>query len=890
MLHFSPVKKAMILLTVLFGFLLALPNFFSDRVKPSNDAELRIETALKAGGRASPRDIETASQWPGLMPDSLLRLGLDLQGGAHVLVSAEMEEVFQKRMDTLAADVRRVLREADRIKRGKPVVKQDSVTIRIREAADLERARVALNTLPQPLQSGAITGINSTDLEITLDEEKQAFTLQLTEPAKVELTDRTLIEALEVVRRRIDPEGIKEPTIARQGTERILIQVPGADSAKEILDVIEEAAVLNFHVVRPSGQSDLIKGIKKPDQEIFPDSQEGGPLWLVDKIPLVRGEQVVDANPSFDQNGEPVVAFRFNPAAGQAFGRWTQGNVGELFAIVVDDRVISAPSIREPILGGSGQISGQFTVESSSELAIQIASGALPAKLVEEESRTVGPELGADSIHAGTIACIVGFIGVMIFMVAVYGRFGLFADVALLANMVLIFGALSGLGATLTLPGIAGIVLTIGMAVDANVLIFERIREELESGKKPLRAIEVGYEKAFSAIIDANVTTLLAAGVLYAMGSGPVKGFAVTLGIGIVTSVFTAVFLTRLLISIWYDWKRPKTMKITLFEMVKSGTKVGFMRVKMAAAICSIVAVVMSGALFATKGLNFGIDFQGGSIVMVETPERVDPSEFRSALADLDLGDVQVQEISDPGKVIEGDTTATVVVRINQQSDEPKVHREAVNNASEAITSTIEGSKILAEDTVGAKVSGELVTAGILAVVLAIGGVLVYIWLRFEWQFSVGAVVALTHDVALTIGVFSLLGLEFNLSIIAAILTIVGYSLNDTVVVYDRMRENLRKYKKMLLPELIDLSLNETLARTLMTSLTTLLALIALYVLGGPVMQGFTFAMIWGVLVGTYSSIFVASPILEYLGVKRDWSKVTGEGPAGVTFGEPDAP
>jgi len=377
--------------------------------------------------------------------------------------------------------------------------------------------------------------------------------------------------------------------------------------------------------------------------------------------------------------------------------------------------------------------------------------------------------------------------------------------------------------------------------------------EELDSGKKPLRAIEVGYEKAFSAIIDANVTTLLAAGVLYAMGSGPVKGFAVTLGIGIVTSVFTAVFLTRLLISIWYEWKRPKTLKITLFEMVKSGTKVGFMRLKMAAAIFSIGAVVLSGALFATKGLNFG------------------------------------KEISDPGKVIEGDTTSTVVVRINQQSDEPKVHREAVNGASAAITSTIEGSKILAEDTVGAKVSGELVTAGILAVVLAIGGVLIYIWLRFEWQFSVGAVVALTHDVALTIGVFSLLGLEFNLSIIAAILTIVGYSLNDTVVVYDRMRENLRKYKKMLLPELIDLSLNETLARTLMTSLTTLLALISLYVLGGPVMQGFTFAMIWGVLVGTYSSIFVASPILEYLGVKRDWSKATGEGPAGVTFGEPDA-
>ncbi len=863
MLHFSPVKKAMILLTVLFGFILALPNFLNE---------------------------STRNSLPSWAPSEQIRLGLDLQGGAHVLVSAEMDAVFQKRMDTLAQDVRRVLREAGNIKRGTPVVKQDSVTIRIRDAADLERARVALNELPQPLQSGAITGINSNDLEITLDEAKQAFLLKMTDQAKVELTDRTLIQALEVVRRRIDPDGIKEPTIARQGADRILIQVPGADSAREILDVIDEAAVLNFHVVTPSGQGDLVKGIKKPNQEIFPDIVEGGPLWLVDKVPLVRGEQVVDANPSFDQNGEPVVAFRFNAAAAQAFGRWTQQNVGELFAIVVDDKVISAPVIREPILGGVGQISGQFTVESSSQLAIQIASGALPAKLVEEESRTVGPELGADSIHAGTVASVVGFIAVMIFMIVIYGRFGVMADVALIANMILIFGALSGLGATLTLPGIAGIVLTIGMAVDANVLIFERIREELESGKKPLKAIEIGYEKAFSAIIDANVTTLLAAAVLYAMGSGPVKGFAVTLGIGIVTSVFTAVFLTRLLLSIWYDWKRPKAMKITLLEMVKSGTKVGFMKVKKIAAIGSVIAVVLSGVLFASKGLNFGIDFRGGSIVMVETPERVDPSEFRDAVSDLDLGDVQVQEISDPGKVIEGDTTSTVVVRINQQDDDPKIHREAINAVESAIPSKIEGAKIMASDTVGAKVSGELVTAGIMAVVLAITGVLIYIWLRFEWQFSVGAVVALTHDVALTIGIFSLLSLEFNLSIIAAILTIVGYSLNDTVVVYDRMRENLRKYKKMLLPELIDLSLNETLSRTLMTSLTTLLALFALYVLGGPVMQGFTFAMIWGVLVGTYSSIFVASPILEYLGVKRDWSKVTGEGPAGVTFGEPDAP
>lgn len=868
MLQFSPVKKVMIMLTVLVGMILALPNLLN------NDQRAAL---------------------PSFMPTEQLRLGLDLQGGAHVLVSAEMEEVFQKRMDTLAVDVRRVLREAGNIKRGTPVVRQNSVTVRIRDAADLERARIALSELPQPLQSGAITGINNDDLEITLDESRQAFTLTLTDAAKVELTDRTIIQSLEVVRRRIDPDGIKEPTIARQGTDRILIQVPGADSAREILDILDDPAVLSFHVVIPTAQSELQRGVKRSDQMILPssDPQDEGRLYLMEKVPLIRGEEVVDASPSFDQDGRPVVAFRFNGSAGAKFGRWTSDPdvVDRIpFAIVVDNKVISAPVPREPIIGGSGQISGNFTVESSTKLATQIASGALPAKLIEEESRTVGPELGADNIHAGTVACIIGFIGVMIFMVVIYGRFGLFADAALIANMILIFGALSGLGATLTLPGIAGIVLTIGMAVDANVLIFERIREEIEEGKKPVRAIESGYEKAFSAIIDANVTTLLAAAVLYAIGSGPVKGFAVTLGIGIITSVFTAVFLTRLLISIWYKWKRPKTVNVTLVKMVRSGTNINFLRLKVAAAILSLVAVIASGALFATKGLNYGIDFRGGSIIMVETPEYTDPGEYRAALADLELGDVAVQEISDPGKVIEGDTTSTVVVRIEQQNDDPVLNREAINAVSSTISAEIAGAKILAEDTVGAKVSGELVTAGIMAVVLAIGGVLVYIWLRFEWQFSVGAVVALAHDVALTIGVFSLLGLEFNLSIIAAILTIVGYSLNDTVVVYDRVREKLRKFKKMELGDLINMALNKTLSRTLMTSITTLIALIALFVLGGPAMQGFTFAMIWGVVIGTYSSVFVAAPILEYLGVKRDWSKVTGEGTAGVQFGSPDAP
>jgi preprotein translocase subunit SecD len=358
----------------------------------------------------------------------------------------------------------------------------------------------------------------------------------------------------------VDAAGTREPSIQRQGSTRILVQVPGLGSAQELKDLIGKTALLSFHpVVQITGDPDANPG---PGNILLPDVERPDTYYILERSPVVTGEELTDSQPDFDQNGQPAVSFRFNPAGARAFGTYTQENVGAPFAIVLDAEVISAPRINEAILGGSGIITGNFDVDESTQLSVQLRAGSLPAELVFLQERTIGPELGQDSIDAGAIACAVAFVGVLIFMAMSYGLFGIFANIALIVNIGLIFGLLSLIGATLTLPGIAGIVLTIGMAVDANVLIFERIREELKTAKGPSRAIQLGYEKALSAILDANVTTFMTAVILFALGSGPVRGFSITLGLGILTSVFTAIFLTRLFVVMWFERRRPKTLHV----------------------------------------------------------------------------------------------------------------------------------------------------------------------------------------------------------------------------------------------------------------------------------------------------------------------------------------
>ena len=863
MLQIDLWKRAVIWALVALGLLLALPNAFYSRVETHNDAVKAIEA-----GSPTPQLVEDAGLWPDFLPSGLVNLGLDLRGGAHLLAEVQVADVYQSRIESMWPEIRDLLREErDRVG---PIRLQPTqaaeLRVRLMDRPDeVEYAAGLVRGLARPVTS--LTGAGASDIEVSTEGDE--IVVRLSEAEQRATDDRTVRQALEIIRRRIDEVGTREPTIQRQGADRILIQVPGVGSAAELKEIIGTTAQLTFQpVVSRTQNADDTPGA---GNEILPSMDQEGTFYILERAPVVTGDELVDAQPDFDQNGRPAVSFRFDPTGARKFGDYTAENIGSPFAIVLDGEVISAPVIQSHIPGGSGIITGNFTVEESTSLAVLLRAGALPAGLEFLEERTIGPELGADSIEAGQIACIVAFVMVLVFMFMAYGTFGIFANIALIINVGLIFGLLSLIGATLTLPGIAGIVLTIGMAVDANVLVFERIREEMKSAKGPARAIELGYEKALSAITDANITTFITALILYAMGSGPVRGFAITLGLGIITSVFTALFVTRLIVIIWFERKRPKSvLQGRSIRLVPQITNWDFFKRWRLSLGLSAVLIVIAGGSFLLQGLNYGIDFRGGTTIRTEAPQPVDIGLYRDAIQPLQLGDVSITEVFDP-TFAEDQNVA--MIRVQAQEGEEAVSSDVIAQVETALQAVSPDLKFTSVESVGPKVSGELITTAMIAVALAIGAVLIYIWLRFEWQFALGAVIALVHDVVLTIGIFSELQIQFDLAIIAALLTIVGYSLNDTVVVFDRVRENLRKYKKKPLAEVLNISINETLSRTLMTSVTTLLALIALFILGGDVIRGFVFAMIWGVIVGTYSSVFVASTMLLWLGVKRDWSK-----------------
>ncbi len=529
MLRFPTWKVVLILGICLAGVVYSMPNLF-------------------------PRAY--TEQLPDWIPHEQVNLGLDLQGGSHLLLEVQLDEVVRERLNSVVDDVRLALR-GERIGYRGLGIRGDVVTFTLTDPALMPQVEQAL----APLRGDRF----EPEFDIrTLDGGR--VEIRLTEQAEAELRDRAVRQSLEIVRRRIDEVGTREPTIQRQGEDRILVQVPGERDPEGIKRLLGQTARLTFHLVDlETSVEQALAGNLPPGSILLPsdDAERAGqPEQLVVRQRVeVSGESLVDAQPTFQDN-QPVVSFRFDSVGARSFGNITRQHVGDLLAIVLDGRVISAPRIQEPILGGSGVISGTFTVESANELAILLRAGALPAPLEVVEERTVGPDLGADSIQAGQIAAVVALVLVLIFMPLYYGLFGLVADVALITNLILIMGALSALQATLTLPGIAGIVLTIGMAVDANVLIFERIREEVRRGKSPLAAVDNGFREAMRAIIDANVTTLIAAVLLYAFGSGPVRGFAVTLAIGIVTSMFTAITLSRLLLTTWLRRTRPVALPV----------------------------------------------------------------------------------------------------------------------------------------------------------------------------------------------------------------------------------------------------------------------------------------------------------------------------------------
>lgn len=516
MVNIAPWKMVLTILVCILGFAYASPNLIS--------AESRAWAQ------------ENLPSW---IPSKTINLGLDLRGGAHLLYEVDVDVVVRERADNMLQDMRKTLRE-DKIGYKRIGVIPNGIRITLRDTANGEDARRNLRR-------------SNPNLDITTSDDGLTIEAILNEAGLREIHDQTISQSIEIVRRRIDELGTTEPIIQRQGEDRILIQAPGAD-AESLKNIIGTTAKLTFHLLKDPNAPGLSKSYVMADD----------PRQSIDVEPraLITGEMLENASPAFDSGGQPVISFRLDNVGGRRFADVTRKNVGKPFAIVLDGMVLSAPVIREPIIGGQGQISGGFSVQEATDLALLLRAGALPAPMGVVEERTVGPSLGADSVEAGRQASIYGLILVLVFMAVLYGLFGLMANVALAVNVALIFAILSGLQATLTLPGIAGIVLTIGMAVDANVLIFERIREELRAGRTPISAIDAGYSRAMSTIVDSNLTTLIAAFILFTLGTGPIKGFAVTLGIGIVTSFFTAIMVTRLLVLAWLRKKRPDTLPV----------------------------------------------------------------------------------------------------------------------------------------------------------------------------------------------------------------------------------------------------------------------------------------------------------------------------------------
>ncbi|MBI5024055.1 MAG: protein translocase subunit SecD [Candidatus Omnitrophica bacterium] len=686
-------------------------------------------------------------------------------------------------------------------------------------------------------------------------------TEQLPEKVRQDAVSR----AIEILRNRIDGMGVAETIIQRQGETEILVQLPGVTDREAALAMVGKVAQLEFRLVDddPSRLKSALGG-NVPQGFVlkYVKEKEREPVLLEDQVAL-SGERISDARVDFDTRGfgQPYISITLNNQGTTEFANLTRLNVGRRLAILLDGEVLSAPNIKEAILGGSAQISGQFTLDEASLLALALRSGALPAPMHVEEERTIGPLLGQDSILAGIDATKIGAAAVFIFMLVYYMKAGFIADIALLLNLLLIFGTMGFLNLmlpdsqlTLTLPGIAGIVLTLGMAVDANVLINERIREEIKNGRAIQAAINSGFSRALSAIIDSNATTLIAAFMLFQFGSGPIKGFAVTLTIGLVTSLFTALFVSRTLFTLFYNlgWMQKLPM-LSLW----SNSKIDFLSVPK-----RIIAFTLSiGLILATvvvlnlkKNDAYGIDFVGGQVQEYKFAKPVEVDRLREGLQKAGV-DAIIQQFDQSPEV--------VMIRSSADTYE-KVSRE--------FQALFPDNKfeILRIENVGPVVGKALRKAAMLAIVFALGGILIYVGFRFKhFDFATGGVVAILHDVFVTMGILVMLGRQLDLLVVTALLTIAGYSINDTIVIYDRVRENMLKLGRKSLREIINESINQTLSRTILTTFATALVVVALYFYGGEVLNTFALCLMIGFVVGTYSTVFIVSPIVLALQRKK---------------------
>jgi SecD/SecF fusion protein len=680
-----------------------------------------------------------------------------------------------------------------------------------------------------------------------------------------------LDQAVEVIRKRIDYFGVSEPVISPVGNDRILVQIPGLDTAKiqEAREQLSRVAKLEFRLVYPDNGDRLAKidqgkEVIPPEYriEIYKHAAEGSekPVeerLLVKKKADLGGDRVRESHAYYGNEGW-TVQLKFDGEGAKQFGKITEQYKGHRFAIVLDGVIQSAPVIRDAIYGGDAIISGKFDEKEARGLA-SVLENPLQTPVSIEEERSVSPTLGMDSIRASIMAGLVGLAITLVCVLIYYRLPGLVANLALLVNLILLIGALTMFRFVLTLPGIAGIILTIGLSVDANVLIYERLREEMALGKSLKVAMETAYQKAFSSIFDANVTTLITAIILFWQAAGPVRGFAISLTFGILASLFTALIVGRNALGWLVDTGRVK--KISMLHLISS-QNINFLGKGFLACMCSLALILAGATSFYIRGeKNFGVDFRGGDLVTLSSPAKIDVGQVRDALKPIGLADASIQESTQSGK-----NYITVRSPLNTSD---KVEKQIIQTMPNA------GFKVERSERVGALVGGELAKSSVVALVLGILGILIFVTFRFELSFAVGAIVALLHDVIITVGVFSLLGRELTLTMVGAVLTIAGYSINDTIVVYDRIREGLAGGRRGTIEEIMNSSINQTLSRTILTSTVTLIPILCLFLFGGAVLRDFSLAIIVGVVVGTYSSIFIASPIVLW------WTRARGGGGTG---------
>ena len=830
---------------------------------------------------------------PNILPDSMrqhvpqwysqhtLSLGLDLQGGSHLLLEADTDALFARQLDTYSSALFSDLREQN-IRYVKHASKQGlSVQFTLSNPDDFYKVKQRASEVAMQsdgssalLLTQQVTSQKGVEQQGTaskgISQKGNVIVLELTEEYQAAVVKDAINRSLEVVRKRLDETGLTEPSVTRQGSDAILVQMPGISDPANVKALLGTTAQMRFHWQTQVNNSESFIRADINDRQ-----------YLLEKHVALEGEHITDAAAVFSpETSQPVVTFRLDNEGARQFATMTKNNIGRVLAVVLDDTVVTAPVINSVIPGGRGEITGSFTMSEAQDVALMLRTGALPVPLHIIEERTVGPDLGSDAIETGVKSGIAGALGVLVFMLAIYGRWGAIASVALTVNMALVFGVLTLFGATLTLPGIAGLILTMGMAVDANILINERIREETKKGRPAGSALKIGFEKAFGTIVDSNFTTLIAVSLLFVFGSGPVKGFAVTIAIGLITSLFTSVALTKLLMqrATKKHQREPINLSSPLLTMADKLGPFNFLKSKKLALSVSLILTLCSMALFFKPGLQYGVDFTGGTMMEISAPQ-LSTEQLRTVLKEHHFEDIAIQEygaknqyllrapvseqsnaLSNIGANTGASTEANTVAT---QGSNIEVLKQVIQDAD----STVVFNKV---DVVGPKVSDGFADLSILALLIAGGGMLAYLWFQFEAHFATAALLTVLLDLTKTIGFIALTGIEFNLTAVAALLALIGYSINDKVVVLDRVRELLRISPERSLADIINEAVNSTLSRTVFTSLTTLLALLPMALVGGDAVSSFAVPMVFAVVIGTSSTLFITSSLLHMLGKRRE--------------------